>query len=516
MSNKDLNFSLKLLAKSSVIVLMGVILSKVLAYVYRILIARHYGPETYGLFSLAIMATGWILVLVVLGLDQGLLRYIAIYRGKRKNLEIPSLYKSVLTIVFITSIVGGSLLFLFSDLLAIKVFSEPNLAIFLKLFSISIPLTAITGIILVVAEAHEQIGIHTFLSKILPNVFRVATIIVLIIFGIGQNSIPISYLVSGFVALFASYVIIEKYSTKLSGSKIKWALFNKVFLYSWPLMFFTLAASVFFWTDTFFIGIYRSVEDVGIYNAAIPIAFLLMVSIELFIHLLFPIITKEYALGRMNIVGALSKQVGKWILIITIPLFALLVLFPGAFINILFGTDYLPAANALRILVVGTLVASVLDVSRQLLFMKGKSKLILLDIIAMVVVNILLNALLIPKYGLEGAGISTAISLIALNLVYTLQARKHLSIIPLKKKMFNVLLAALVPSLLLILTRKFIEINFRAIILVGILFLAVYISMLFLFKSFDENDKMIIGLFRKKMTSLMGKSFVKQSTNSDY
>ena len=51
MPKKESNFnkSLSILAKSSIWVFAGVILSKILGYAYRIIVARYYGPEVYGL-----------------------------------------------------------------------------------------------------------------------------------------------------------------------------------------------------------------------------------------------------------------------------------------------------------------------------------------------------------------------------------------------------------------------------------------------------------------------------------
>jgi len=80
--NSDLNSSLKLLAKTAFLVFVGLAFSKLFAYAYRIIIARSFGPETYGMFTLALMIIGWFTVLATVGLTQGVSRYIALYRGK--------------------------------------------------------------------------------------------------------------------------------------------------------------------------------------------------------------------------------------------------------------------------------------------------------------------------------------------------------------------------------------------------------------------------------------------------
>ena len=51
----EIDRGLKLIVKSSMIVFIGLFLSKLLTYIYKIIIARYYGPEVYGIFSLAFM-----------------------------------------------------------------------------------------------------------------------------------------------------------------------------------------------------------------------------------------------------------------------------------------------------------------------------------------------------------------------------------------------------------------------------------------------------------------------------
>ena len=55
--NEKIDNSLKLIVKSSLVVFIGIFASKILSYIYRIVIARSpgFGPEAYGIFSLAVI-----------------------------------------------------------------------------------------------------------------------------------------------------------------------------------------------------------------------------------------------------------------------------------------------------------------------------------------------------------------------------------------------------------------------------------------------------------------------------
>ena len=139
-TEEQVNKGLKLLVKSSFIVFIGLFLSKVLTYVYRIIIARHFGPEVYGLFSLAIMVLGWFVAISSLGLADGLGRFIPLYRGKKEYNKIKYLLKISVTILFFSSIIAAVILFFSAKFISINFFHNSNLIIFLKIFSFLIPI----------------------------------------------------------------------------------------------------------------------------------------------------------------------------------------------------------------------------------------------------------------------------------------------------------------------------------------------------------------------------------------
>src|SRR3989344_9148646 len=90
MKNKKIGLDnlLKLFFKTSLFILVALFLSKVFAYGYRILIARYFGAETYGLFSLASIVISFFAAIAALGLEEGISRYISYYRGKESPEKI--------------------------------------------------------------------------------------------------------------------------------------------------------------------------------------------------------------------------------------------------------------------------------------------------------------------------------------------------------------------------------------------------------------------------------------------
>ena len=515
-SKEKFEGSLRLLAKTSFIVFFGIFISKILGYTYRVIIARYYGPEVYGLFSLAFMITTWFTAIAALGLTDGILRFIPLYRGKKKTNEISYLVKLVIKINLLLGIISSIALFFLSDIIAIQIFHNASLGYFLKIFSFFILVSLLNNIFLAVIRAYEKISWFSFIFNILQNVSRVFILILLILIGVKSESTAWSFNLSLVACLIVSYLICKyKISTVFidSGKVNKRKLTKELFFYSFPILFSSIISTLFYSIDSFSLGYYKSAVEVGLYNAAVPIAMLLLIASELFMQLFFPLITRHYSIKNFKLIGDLSKQVNKWIYLVNVPIFLIIFIFPGAVINILFGANYISVENALRILAIGALISSLSSVSVQLISMIGKSKLILMNVTIAAIINFILNSILIPlksilflnnENGLVGAAMATMISILIFNLLFYIQVHKYLKIIPLRRKIINISIIALSSFIILYVLRNLIPTQNIFILLVLLIFFVLfYLLLIFIFRGLDENDWFIIKSVFKKGLNLI-------------
>lgn len=499
---KDFDLSLKLLARSSIIVFIGLFLSKLLAYGYRIIIARYYGPEVYGLFSLALMVVGIVTTFASLGLSQGVLRYVPLYRGEGKISWIRYIVKYSSIILLILGVISGAALYFLSGYISIQIFHNAALIIYIKIFAVLIPLNLISSLYLNLVRAYEKIGWYSFIFNVLQNIIKVASLILLI--GIGINGIAtalsqslaiIGMLIAAYlVAIYCFREIYGKTAIK-NGGKIM----GEVLSYSLPLLLASVVYSMFYWVDSFFLGYFIDATAVGIYNVAISLALTISFVPDLFGQLFLPLITREYGKKRYEMVSQLGKQVGKWIFMLNLPIFILVIIFPGAIINILFGQQYLIAQNALRLLMTGAFVYAIFAVSQSMITVIGKSKLILINTIGATILNAILNYILIPRYGLNGAAFATMVSSIVLILIFVFESYYYADVLPIRRKMLNAFIAALIALAAMMAVKPFVEINLISIILLSAMFMLIYITIILLSGGLDENDKNILILIKNKV-----------------
>lgn len=520
---KKFNSTLKLIFGTSLFILIGVIISKIFSYLYKIIIARYFGADIYGLYSLSLVIIGLFAAISGLGLSEGILRYISLYRGRYEKEKIRYVYRIAFKISFLTTITAALILFLSAEFISLTFFKNKDLIIFLKVFSFLIPIWVFSIFFMNIMIAFEKVKQQTILEKVLQSSAKLLFLLFFILIGIKTNAIIFSFFLGILVFLLSTYLYCKyKFSDifldyHLKNKEKKKILEGLVF-YSIPIMLFWTVSSIFYWTDSLVIGFFKTTVEVGIYNVAIPLAALLTLAPELFIQLLFPIITKEYAKKNLGLIKKLSLQIGKWIFIINLPFFFLMMFFPGTIISIFFGESYLEAISPFRFLLIGNLFFSIFIISNKLLEMVGKPKILLMDLLLTGILNLVLNIVLIQKSyifgidnlnGINGAAIATTISLILFNLLLLFHAKYYTSIVPLGKEFFRIFFISLIPIPLLFILKSIIQITVFSIIVITVFFFLTYVLLLFLFKGLDKNDLIILKAIRDKFLTRVKNSSLK-------
>lgn len=513
---KEVNRGLELIAKSSVIVLIAFIFSKIFGYIYRIIIARYFGPEIYGLFSLSIVIVGWFVAISSLGFIEGVVRYVSFYRGKKENKKISYLFSFSSKILLASTVFSAVVLFILSEQISVSIFKNYDLIIFLKIFSVMLPLWVFGGYFLAVMRGFEKIKEVSVIESIIQNISKVTALIFFVLLGFGTNATIFSFFFGIFVMFFLSLwycrnKIPELFLSEKINKADKKKIISEFVSYSWPILFLGIISSLFYWIDSFSIGFFKSVTEVGLYNAIIPIAILMNLAPEIFMQLFFPMITKDYSMNKIDVIKETSKRVGKWILMINLPVFFIMFFFPETIILLLFGQEYVLAADALRILSIGALFSSIFLISNNLLSMAGKSKIILYDIIIASITNFALNYFLVPapkilwmdnSLGINGAAVATVISIVIFNLLFLFQAKRYTGIVPLKKEMLKIILISLVPVFLLSLALQNISRGILSFFMLSISFILLYIFLLFVFGIFDEEDVNVLRTIKNRIKKI--------------
>ena len=114
----------------------------------------------------------------------------------------------------------------------------------------------------------------------------------------------------------------------------------------------------------------------------------------------------------------------KYIFFIAVPIIGTALVYSYSFIAAFFGVEYAGGAFALQILLFGVLFYTVSIINENIVSGIGKPHIIMKIIVAAAIVNIVLNFVLIPSFGINGAAIATTVSYVMMFIFTTARAAR--------------------------------------------------------------------------------------------
>lgn len=495
-------FYLKQFAKTSFFVFFAVIISKLLSYGFKISLARYFGPEVYGLYSLGLIIIGIFAGIGSLGLAEGLTRYLSQYYEKQDYLNANKLIKKAIILGFFVSILFAIIFYSAAELISINLFHNANLTYYLQIFAIALPFVIISNLLLATIRARQKIKTYSFLVNISQNALKLIFIFLLILVGFEQKAVPISYLFST-IGLFILTLIFFKKLNKYRGQKYdkdsKPFSLQEVLLYSWPIALVSLLYGLLYWVDSLVIGYFGDASLIGTYNVAITIVSLFGIAPDLFINLLFPFVSGKLVGKKDEIIRDVSTQIVKWIFLVNIPLLFFIALFPETVIRIIFGSDFVSGSQALRILTISGMLTSFISIFTNLISAIGKTRVILFWFLTFTGVNFGLAVYLVPDYGLIGAATATAVSSILFFLASFTYVKKQYSFYPINRALFRSITYCLILIAIFFTISEYLTLDSMIKqAMFFIVFLIVYAIMIFYSKTLNSDDFEIVrSTFRK-------------------
>lgn len=401
-----------------------------LSFVTSILLARILGSEAYGIYT---YTNTWILLLGILGglgLRNVLVREIAIYQANfnpgllRGLIRWSNIIVSLvsLAIVTITAMIIWLFVYDYSQQLAWYFWITLAMLPFLTLSSLR--QGAMQGLgKLVMGEIPETL-LQPILFLILLTVswfFLPETQNLYLILAIKLFTMIIAFIV-GNILLSKTLMSVSKVDL-LQYTSSKWA---KSIV---PFLLIGLTHTINHKTDTLMLGYIQAPEVVGIYSVASRGAGIINFILVAVNSAIAPIIAQLYAANSLNQLQKLITKSSQKTFIISLlaaSCFALL----GTWFLRLFGSEFIQGYRALVILCIAQVFNAFIGSVGILLDMTGHEKDSAVGISISSVGNIILNTLLIPRWGMEGAATATALSIVIWNIYLTICVYQRLKIIP--------------------------------------------------------------------------------------
>lgn len=399
-------------ARGTGLVLVGSLITQAAEYLYRFALARGLGPEGFGTFSQARSVLLVLVILSSLGLAVGVKRFVAKFGEEKRGAEARRVIRDGSWLIAASSLAGAALLAALAGPLA-AAFHNPSLVLPLRILAVALPAALGVEYVTRIGEAFRSFRSSVIARQILDPSLRLVLSVGLLALGAGLPAIMGAYAASAVGALLVAIVLvgrIERLRALDRGPAP--SQMGTLLRFSLPLVFggvlFDFAERI----DILMIGLFRDEAQVGVYAVGSALARSLLVLVASTIPVVGTLAAEAVGRGSADDIAKLHRTVTRWMLFFTAPLAAGLLLFPEEAVTLLFGRDYASAAPALQVLVIAYLTGVLVGPVGLLLNTMGKTHWTLANMAIRTGVNVVLNLLLIPRFGILGAAWGTVISLL--------------------------------------------------------------------------------------------------------
>ncbi|NOS99720.1 MAG: flippase [Phycisphaerales bacterium] len=467
-------------------------------FVTQVVVARLLGAEHFGLYALCIVIYQIAELFAGMGLDSGSVRFGSIHHGNGDAQRLKGVIRDSMTIPAAAGVCLGLALFLSADLLASGVFHKPAMATGLRIAAVALPFGSMMN---VAAFATTASGVTHYLAYVWTahptmNLLLAGTLCAM---GLGLAGAIWAWVAASVVcAGFAAWCVRATWP-HLVGPTIQPLHSRKELLsYSWPLAMGSFVWLVLLWTDILVLGYFGTEEEVGVYRASSQTSLLLTMIIVSLNTIFTPTIADLLNRRQTTELHGLFRASTRWSLAATVPMFLMLCVCSRDLLRI-FGSGFERGAASLVVLAAGQLVTAGTGSCGQILAMAGRQYLKLYGDLAMAIMNIVLNLLLVPAYGILGAAAATAVSVGFVHVLRLVQVYRVIGIYPYNGSFVRVLVAgtaagaaaagvrALLPNVQFVV----------ALVVLSIAILVVYLPVLWMMGIENEDKTLFRDMWRR-------------------
>lgn len=427
------------------------------------LLTKYYGANGYGQWSQVLLLVGFLSPLIITGIDSAFIRFVS----GRTVAVIYAIYKLWLKYTVIIFAILSLILLASKNFVASLLFESNDIFIYLAL-------CVVIGQILVNTVRNYY--------RVLNDAKTMSIISIIQAFSLIGSSIVVyvyNFKIEILILLIAinDILIFYYYHYKLNSKSIRKINLPLKFLKKYIYFGIQLIpAGYAMWilnaSDRIILSRYVTISNIGVYFFAYSLGYLIVSFVINPIWTMFPnLATSYYNNSQQSKIIELFNISTSMIFIFSFPAIVFVSLVSKDIILLLSTPEFLMAQDIFIFVFIGYFFHILASYHETIITFEKKPIVVTFSIIVAAVLNIVLNIILIPTYGILGAAVATMIAFFVQYLITLVLSN---SIIKLKYDYRTLAITVIVSIGALFIPNEIVDNNFLNILLIGIMLLVYY------------------------------------------
>lgn len=399
-------------AKNTVWLFLGQILSRLFRAAIVIYGARILGAESWGAFSYALGIATFLTIFSDIGINTLITR-----EGSRQ----PELRNRYLAAAFFTKLTLLTVLFIAVIIFFPYLSRIPEATMLMPILIFVFIFDTLRDLGSALSRALERMEIEASIQTF-TNFAIMALGFTLLYREPASRSLSLAYALGSGLGLGLILFTLRAYFREIFRN-FEGRLVAPIIRDAWPFGLLSLTGIIMLNTDIIMLGWLESAAEVGYYSAAQKLIQLLYVFPTLVAVSLLPSLSKMIKTAPEAAKSNLEKTTAL-VLLLAFPIVLAGIILANPLIKFFFGAEYLPSVITFQILLFTVLIVYPSSILGHAIFAYGQQKQFIAFTATAAIGNVIFNFLLIPPLGIAGAALGTIITQLTANFLIWRKMKK--------------------------------------------------------------------------------------------
>lgn len=420
---KDQHFGFVL--KGSITTALSLFFVQGLRFLSGIIIARYYGAKVSGQLTLVVTVMSMFAIVANFGVKDALQKLIPEYREKYNLRTAYQIYLKGNLLIAVFSSLCMLAMYFTAHILSVE-WNEPELEWCFKISGVFLLFFALSDLNYFSLRAILKVHVSNILL-VVGTVIRMLVLLVLTYFFFNVfNPIYLHWWTLCLLPWVLSCIPVYQYFKHPSRQEdvLQQVSYRQIMQLAFPMLLTYLSFFLTISIDVFILKYYDvSTDHIGIFKTCVNISTLasaILISLNTTIQ---PKITQLYYSNQTDEIAKLTQRSSKLMFWLSLPVF-IVFLFGSRYVMWMYGKEFIAGAFCLSILTVGQIFNTACGPIAQFLNATGHHTSIRNLSFLAVAINIVLNFLLIPLFGIEGAAWANAMNVVVWNAVGSIYIKR--------------------------------------------------------------------------------------------